>query len=101
MNVPRMRENMDATQGLVMAEPVSIALAAHLGRARAHEIIEAACHTAVDSGRPLAQVLAADPVVTEALGPEQLAGLLDPVRYTGEAAAFADRVLAAHRQAKA
>lgn len=101
VNVPRMRENMDATQGLVMAEPVSIALAAHLGRARAHEIIEAACHTAVDSGRPLAQVLAADPVVTEALGPEQLAGLLDPVRYTGEAAAFADRVLAAHRQAKA
>lgn len=101
VHAPRMRANMDATQGLVMAEPVSLTLAAHVGRARAHEIIEAACHTAVDSGWPLAQVLAAEPVVTQALGPEQLAALLDPVRYTGEAAAFAERVLAAHRQSKA
>lgn len=101
VDVARMRVNMDATQGLVMAEPVSVALATHLGRARAHEIIEAACHTAVNSGRPLAQVLASDAAVTAAIGPGRLAELLDPVRYTGEAAAFADRVLAAHRQSKA
>lgn len=101
VDVARMRANMDATQGLVMAEPVSVALATHLGRARAHEIIEAACHTAVDSGRTLAQVLAADAAVTAAIGPGHLAELLDPVRYTGEAAAFAERVLAAHRQSKA
>ncbi len=100
VDAARMRANMDATRGLVMAEPVSLALAAHLGRARAHELVEAACHTAADSGRALAEVLAADPAVRAQLGPGRLGELLDPVRYTGEAAAFADRVLAAHRQAK-
>jgi 3-carboxy-cis,cis-muconate cycloisomerase len=101
VDVARMRKNMDATDGLVMAEPVAIALAAHLGRTTAHDLIEAACHAAVDSGRPLLQVLAADSAVTAVIAPGQLAELLDPVHYTGEAAAFADRVLAAHRQSKA
>jgi adenylosuccinate lyase len=39
--------------------------------------------------------------VTAVIAPDRLAELFDPVRYTGEAAAFADRVLAAHRQSKA
>ncbi len=101
VDASRMRANIDATRGLVMAEPVSLALAAHVGRAKAHEIIEAGCHTALETGRPLAEVLATHAEVSRLLGPGQVAQLLDPVHYCGEAAAFVDRVLAAHRQAKA
>ena len=101
VDAARMRRNMELTQGLVMAEPVSVALAAELGRARAHEIIESACHTAADSGRHLLDVLQADMRVAPVLGGERLAALFDPLSYAGEAAAFVDRVLAAHRQRKA
>ncbi len=101
VDTERMRRNMALTQGLVMAEPVSLALAGELGRARAHEIIESACHTASDSGRHLLDVLQADERVTAVLGKERLPALFDPLSYAGEATAFVDRVLAAHRQRKA
>lgn len=97
----RMRQNMEITQGLVMAEPVSLALAATLGRAHAHEIIESACHTAIDSGQHLQQVLQVDARVAPLLGSERLAVLFDPLSYTGEATAFIDRVLDTHRRRKA
>ncbi len=101
VDVRRMRQNMDLTQGLVMAEPVSLALAEQLGRARAHEILESACHTAIDSGQHLREVLQADARVASLLGPERLAALFDPLSYAGEATAFVDRVLDTHRRRKA
>ncbi len=97
----RMRQNMELTRGLVMAEPVSLALAAGLGRARAHEIVESACDTAIDSGQHLLQVLQADARIAPLLDAERLAALFDPLSYAGEATAFVDRVLEAHRQRKA
>ncbi len=100
VDAARMRQNMEVTRGLVMAEPVSLALAAHVGRAHAHEIIEAACHTAVESGQHLLQVLEADSQVAPLFAPGQLAALFDPLSYTGEATTFVDRVLASHRQRK-
>lgn len=101
VDAARMRQNMALTHGLVMAEPVSLALAAGIGRARAHEIVESACHTASDSGRQLLDVLQQDARVTAVLDAERLAALFDPLSYAGESAAFVDRVLAAHRQRKA
>lgn len=101
VDADRMRSNMHATRGLVMAEPLVLALAARLGRAKAHEIVEAACHTALDTGSTLADVVAADADIMHLLGLAEIKRLLDPANYTGEAAAFVDRVLAAHAQAKA
>ncbi len=100
VNVERMRTNVDATQGLVMAEPVALALAEHIGRAQAHEIVEAACHTALAQGHSLLQVLQSDATVAAALTPERLVALFDPLSYVGESRAFVDRVLAAHRKRK-
>ena len=42
VDAARMRSNIDITQGLIMAEAVSLALAQHMGRAVAHELIEEA-----------------------------------------------------------
>lgn len=100
VDAARMRANIDLTHGLVMAEPVSLALGTHIGRAQAHALVEAACHTAHNEGRSLLDVLQADSRVTQELPGSKLAQLFDPLAYTGEAGAFVDRALAAHRHRK-
>jgi 3-carboxy-cis,cis-muconate cycloisomerase len=44
VDAARMRRNLDLTQGLVLAEAVSIVLAQRLGRDRAHHLLEQCCH---------------------------------------------------------
>ncbi len=100
VDAARMRANMDATHGLVMAEPVALALAAQLGRAQAHEIVESACHTALSERRSLLQVLQSNQTLRDALPAERLLALFDPLAYAGESGAFVDRVLATHRRRK-
>jgi 3-carboxy-cis,cis-muconate cycloisomerase len=101
IDAARMRSNIDITQGLIMAEAVSLALAQHVGRAVAHELIEEACHQAVESGRSLLEVLKSDSRMPEEFSLSHLEDLFDPARYLGEAPAFVDRVLAHHRNRKA
>ena len=59
-----MRRTLDAAHGLHLAEAASFALAEHEGRARAQEMVKAACRTALAEGRDLVDVLkAAAPAV--------------------------------------
>jgi 3-carboxy-cis,cis-muconate cycloisomerase len=101
VDAARMRSNIELTQGLVMAEAVSLALAQQVGRAVAHEMIEEACHSALESGRTLLEVLNSDPRIPKEFSSSRLADLFDPARYQGEAPAFVERVLTHHRQRKA
>lgn len=89
----RMRANLQATGGLLMAEAVQMALAPALGRLAAHERIEAACRTAVAEGRALLDVLAEDAEIARHAPRDRLAALLDPAGYLGAAGVFVDRVL--------
>ena len=100
VDAARMRSNIDITQGLIMAESVSLALAQHVGRAVAHELIEEACHQAVESGRSLLEVLKSDSRMPEEFSLSHLEDLFDPARYLGEAPAFVERVRAHHRNRK-
>lgn len=93
----RMRANLDAGGGLIMAESLGVALAAHMGRPAAQRLAQALCARALDAGLPLAQVAAADARVTALLGPAQLAAALDPAGYLGGADALIDRALAGYR----
>ena len=95
VDAARMRANIDATQGLGLAEAVSMALSVKLGKSAAHQQVEAACRRAIAEKRHLRQVLAADPAVSSALTAAELDRLLDPLNYLGAAGAFVDRVLAA------
>lgn len=92
VDAARMRANLDATRGLVMAEAVAMALAEKLGKAEAHRIIEAASRTATETRRHLRDVLAEDTRVTAHLG--SLDTLFDPAAYQGVAQALIDRQLA-------
>ncbi|HTH61300.1 MAG TPA: 3-carboxy-cis,cis-muconate cycloisomerase [Paraburkholderia sp.] len=94
----RLAANLDVTHGLVLGEAVMLALGDHIGRLNAHHLVEHASKSAVQTGRTLHEVLAADPSVTAHLGDEQLRKLLDPAHYVGEAHAFVDAVLASYRQ---
>ena len=100
VDATRMRANIDLTQGLVMAEAVSLALASQIGRAAAHDLVESACHKAVESGQSLRDILQSDPRLPAEFSAEKLDALFDPERYTGEASAFIDRVLEHHRLRK-
>ncbi len=92
----RMRANIDATNGLVMAEAVMMALGATLGRLEAHHLVEEACRRAAAQGQHLRDVLAQDPQVGAALPAERLAALFEPESYLGAAGHFVDAALAAH-----
>lgn len=90
----RMRANLDTTQGLIMAEAVTMALADKIGKSDAHHLIEEASRQAVASKRHLRDVLADDARVTAHLDAVRLTKLFDPLAYQGASQALIDRLLA-------
>ena len=94
VNPDRMRANLDATRGLVLAEAVTMTLAGGIGKQRAHERVEAASRRAAVEGLSLADALAADPEVARHMTRDEIDRRLDPASYLGEARTFAERVLA-------
>ena len=93
VDAARMRANLDATRGLIMAEAVQMALGQKLGRLAAHDLVEAACKRAVQQGRHLRDVLAEEPAVKKELSAEALAALFEPGNYLGVADRLIGRVL--------
>ncbi|WP_016702069.1 3-carboxy-cis,cis-muconate cycloisomerase [Pseudomonas chlororaphis] len=96
VDAARMARNLDLTQGLVLAEAVSIALAQRLGRETAHHLLEQCCKRAVAEQRHLRAVLGDEPQVTAELSAEELDRLLDPAHYLGQAHAWVERAVAEH-----
>jgi 3-carboxy-cis,cis-muconate cycloisomerase len=96
VDAERMRANLDLTQGLVLAEAVSIVLAQRIGRDRAHHVLEQCCKQAVAQGRHLRAVLGDEPQVTEHLDANELDRLLDPSHYLGQAQVWVERAVAEH-----
>jgi 3-carboxy-cis,cis-muconate cycloisomerase len=95
VDAERMRRNLDATNGLVLAERVSFTLAARFGRAEGHEIAQEAAERVAASGRSLGEELRTDDRVQ--LSEAELEALLDPTTYLGSAEAFVDRALELYR----
>jgi 3-oxoadipate enol-lactonase len=93
----RMRDNLEATGGLLLAEGVAAGLAGALGRLAAQELVRRLGRQAADSGRSLRAVLDDDPTVRAHLEAAGLDRLLDPEGYLGAAQELIDRALAAHQ----
>jgi len=94
VDAARMRVNLDATQGLIMAEAISFALAEKIGKHAAHQLVETASKKAVADKRHLRDVLTSDSKVTAQLGAEKIAALFEPMAYQGVSQALIDRLLA-------
>jgi 3-carboxy-cis,cis-muconate cycloisomerase len=93
VDAARMRDNLDATKGLIMAEAVTFALAETMGKSDAHHLIEAASKRAIAEKKHLRELLSADPQVTAHLSPEKIAALFEPMAYQGASQALIDRLL--------
>ena len=90
----RMRENLDLTHGLIVAEAVMMAMAPKLGRQHAHDVVYDACRIAIEGGGDLADILAGMPEIVEALGSvDAIRRHCDPVNYLGLSGEMVDRVL--------
>jgi 3-carboxy-cis,cis-muconate cycloisomerase len=94
VDVARMRINLEATHGLIMAEAVAMALAEKIGKSEAHHLVEAASKKAVAEKKDLRDVLAGDTKVTAHLSADRLAKLFEPMAYQGVSQALIDRLLA-------
>jgi 3-carboxy-cis,cis-muconate cycloisomerase len=88
-----MTYNLGATHGLILSEAIAIALAKHIGRLPAHQLVEHAAHRALESGRPLRDLLLEDQEVRARFSPSEIDSLLDPKNYTGSAASMIQQVL--------
>ena len=93
VDAARMRRNLEATGGAIMAEAVMMGLAPMLGRGAAHDAVHHACDVALADRVPLAEALARDPAVSSRLDAGAIAGITDPATYLGSAGLFVDRVL--------
>jgi 3-carboxy-cis,cis-muconate cycloisomerase len=94
VDVARMRANLDATHGLIMAEAVTFALAESIGKSNAHHLVEAAVKKAVAAKRHLRDVLMGDPQITADLDADKVAKLFEPMAYQGVSQQLIDRLLA-------
>jgi adenylosuccinate lyase len=75
----RMKQNLEMTRGLIFSQPVMLALVdAGMSRQDAYKLVQHHAHRATAGGPPLAEALAADPLVTVWVGGDQLEELFDP-----------------------
>lgn len=89
VDVARMRANVTASNGLMMAEALTFALApVHMGRDEAKQLIKEACQVALDQKRHLLDV-----VQEKTPLPLDWEALRDESAYLGSSDVFIDRVL--------
>jgi 3-carboxy-cis,cis-muconate cycloisomerase len=96
----RMRQNLEAGGGLLMSESVTMALAEHVGRVKAKQIVGAVAARALDKpkGRSFREELLDDKVVSAELSAAEIDAALDPAGYLGSSGVFIDRALASYRE---
>jgi len=90
----RMKENLEATKGQVMAEAVMIALVSKgIGRQEAHKLVREAAQKARAKEIHFRDALLAEPKVTKLLSKREIESAMDPNAYLGESFAIVDAVV--------
>ncbi len=90
----KMRLNLESAKGIIMAEPVMIALATKgLGRQEAHEVIRKASIKADTEDVLFRDVLLKDKAVRSCMTTKELDAIMDPNNYLGVAPELTDRVV--------
>jgi adenylosuccinate lyase len=89
VDADRMRANVEAQGGYVLAEPVMLALGELVGPRRAHELVHAAAARGRADGVPFREALAADPEIPDL----DLERLLRPEAALGSVERLIDQML--------
>jgi 3-carboxy-cis,cis-muconate cycloisomerase len=98
VNVERMAENLEATNGLIFAEAVTFALVPRVGRAAAAAIVERAMRATHESGVHFRHALLADGDARAHLSASDVERLFDPRSHLATAASMALAVAARGRR---
>ena len=93
VDADRMAADIAAGQGLFLAEAASFALANHLPRATAQQLVKSACGDALSAGRDMIQLLA-----ERTTAPVDWDQLRQQALHPPCADMLINRVLAAHRR---
>lgn len=93
VDAQRMRDNLALTHGLVVSEAVMMGLAPYLGREHAHDLVYDLCRKAIAEARPLVDLLAETPAITQHVDRAALESMCDPKNYLGLSGVMVDRVL--------
>ncbi|HEX6383391.1 MAG TPA: lyase family protein, partial [Anaerolineae bacterium] len=88
VNEERMRQNVNAANGLMLAEAITFALTPYMSRAEAKELVSQSCQLVAEQGRHLIDV-----VREKTNAPIDWQALRDESGYFGSANAFIDRVI--------
>src|SRR5438552_12366698 len=90
----RMKANLEATQGQVMAEAVMMALVAKgLGRQEAHKLVRDAAQSARTKGTHLREALLAEARISKLLSKGEIETAMDPTAYLGQSVSIIDATL--------
>ncbi|MGE4275494.1 MAG: adenylosuccinate lyase [Candidatus Methanomethylophilaceae archaeon] len=90
----RMLQNIEKAKGMIMAEPVMMALAGKgIGRQEAHELVREASMVAARDGVHLRDVLMENAAVREHLTEQEIWDAMDPAGYVGGAPEIVDRLV--------
>jgi len=92
VDAARMKENLDASKGMVFAEKAALLLGSKIGRESAHELLKRATDPKQLRGRTLSQALVEMPELRDHLSREALTNLEDPEDYLGSAQEFTSRL---------
>jgi len=99
VNKDIMLRNINAAKGMIMAEPVMMALTSKgIGRQDAHEIVRTRSMVAEGKGWDLQRALLLDPTVKKHFTKVELAKVMDPKNYLGFAPQMTDDVVAKARK---
>jgi 3-carboxy-cis,cis-muconate cycloisomerase len=97
VDTARMRQNLDASGGLVMAESVVMALSKQLDSVSARQLVERLVKASGSSGKSFDRLLREDREITSKLDGAALAAALEPGNYLGAAEQLIDRALEAYQ----
>jgi len=98
IDAARMKQNLDMSKGLIVAEAVMMQMAPHIGRQQAHDIVYGACRVVNEQGGTLAEALNAMPEVTKHFDKAAIARMTDPANYVGLAPQMVDRAIASAKR---
>ena len=94
VDAQRMRQNLEATGGLIFAERALLRLAPALGYDRARGIVTAAVQRVREAGGRFADRLAENAAVVDIMSPDELEALERPEDYLGDAEPIRRELLA-------
>ena len=94
VNRAAMAQNLARSGGLIVSEAVMMALATHIGRHHAHQVLYDVAQDTAEGGGSFASRLREHALVKPLQQQLDIESLLDPTRYVGEAPACVDEELA-------